>query len=112
MNQPSNEFKPRYTSIKHNSSSIYAKGSMGAATFNFLVWLLLLLPAHSFRDPSAEQAIDGLGFILGIFVFINIAGIALALITFRRSKRSKELAIYGVLANVVMIMFNMSLIFY
>ena len=68
MNQPSNEFKPRYTSIKHKSSSIYAKGAMGIAIFNFLVWLLLLLPAHSFRDSSAEQAIDGLSFILGILM--------------------------------------------
>jgi cytochrome bd-type quinol oxidase subunit 2 len=112
MNQPDNEFRPRYSSIKHHSSSIYAKAALGLAVFNLLVWLLLLLPAHSFRDSSAEQVLDGLSFVLGLFVFINFAGVALAIMTFRRSKRRKELAIYGMLANFVMIMFNVSLIFY
>lgn len=112
MNQPDNEFRPRYTSIKHKSSSIYAKVAMGLAVFNLLVWILLLLPAHSFRDSSAEQVVDGLSFVLGIFVFINVAGIVLAIVTFRRSNRRKELAIYGMLANLVMIIFNVSLIFY
>lgn len=71
---------------------------------NLMIWLIVFLPNY-LADLSAS-----LENWLKLFIGGNGLGVTLASIAFLRRRRLKEISLYAVIANVVMILMNASLL--
>lgn len=110
MSEFDNDLRPRYSRKKRRTSLRYSVLSLLLAGFNLLMWLLFLLPIYLVRDSSAVDSNGGPIFFLILFIVVNVIGAALASIGLIKSKRNKDVAIFGMIVNVMMIGLNLSLL--
>jgi len=100
--------KPLKRRLRHTFG--YSMSALTMAGFNLLVWICLLLPTYLVKDVSTNSLTEGLGFFLSIFMVSSIGGLFLAVTAMIKSRFKKEMAYYGLLANLMMIGLNLSLL--
>ena len=101
------ETQPYYANIRLRPLIGFSMSSLIIAGVVFLIWLVILLPAYYLPNTSLNQ---NLVYSVYFFIFFNLIGLCSAIIALIMSHFKKPLAYDGLLANIIMIVFNLSLL--